>query len=40
MAPTVDHPARIVARYGRLGLLCLGELGYAQLDPRGAELLF
>jgi hypothetical protein len=32
--------SRIVARYGRLNLLCLEELGYVQLDPRGAELLF
>jgi DNA replication protein DnaC len=29
-----------VARYGRLDLLCLDELGYVQIDPRGAELLF
>lgn len=32
--------ARIVARYGRLDLLCLDEVGYVQLDTRGAELLF
>jgi DNA replication protein DnaC len=32
--------ARAVARYGRLDLLCLDELGYVHLDPRGAELLF
>jgi DNA replication protein DnaC len=32
--------SRIVARYGRLELLCLDELGYVQLDTRGAELLF
>ena len=31
---------RTVARYGRLDLLCLDELGYLTLDPRGAELLF
>jgi hypothetical protein len=31
--------SRIVARYGRLDLLCLDELGYVQLDTRGAELL-
>lgn len=31
---------RIVARYGRLDLLLLDELGYVQLDTRGAELLF
>jgi len=32
--------ARTVARYGRVDLLCLDELGYLHLDPRGAELLF
>jgi DNA replication protein DnaC len=32
--------SRIVARYGRLDLLLLDELGYVQLDTRGAELLF
>ncbi|HYA43979.1 MAG TPA: IS21-like element helper ATPase IstB [Acidimicrobiales bacterium] len=32
--------SRVVARYGRLDLLCLDELGYVKLDPRGAELLF
>jgi DNA replication protein DnaC len=32
--------SRIVARYGRLDLLCLDELGYVQLDARGSELLF
>jgi len=31
--------SRIVARYGRLDLLCLDELGYVQLDARGSELL-
>jgi DNA replication protein DnaC len=29
-----------VARYARLDLLCLDEVGYVHLDPRGAELLF
>jgi IstB-like ATP binding protein len=29
---------RLVNRYGRLDLLCLDELGYVQLDTRGAEL--
>ena len=29
-----------MARYGRLDLLLLDELGYVGLDPRGAELLF
>jgi DNA replication protein DnaC len=32
--------SRIVARYGRIDLLCLDELGYVQLDTRGSELLF
>ena len=32
--------SRLVARYGRLDLFCLDELGYVQLDARGAELMF
>jgi DNA replication protein DnaC len=32
--------SRAVGRYGRLDLLCLDELGYVQIDPKGAELLF
>jgi DNA replication protein DnaC len=32
--------SRVVGRYGRLDLLCLDELGYVQIDPHGAELLF
>lgn len=32
--------ARTINRYARLDLLCLDELGYVHLDPRGAELLF
>jgi DNA replication protein DnaC len=32
--------SRIVARYGRLDLLLVDELGYVQLDTRGAELFF
>lgn len=32
--------SRVVARYGRLDLLVVDELGYVHLDPRGAELLF
>jgi DNA replication protein DnaC len=32
--------SRVVARYARLDLLCLDEVGYVRLDPRGAELLF
>jgi DNA replication protein DnaC len=32
--------SRVVGRYGRLDLLLCDELGYVQIDPRGAELLF
>jgi DNA replication protein DnaC len=32
--------SRVVGRYGRLDLLLLDELGYVQVDHRGAELLF
>jgi len=32
--------SRLIARYGRVDLLLLDELGYVQLDTRGAELLF
>jgi DNA replication protein DnaC len=32
--------SRLVARYGRVDLLCLDEFGYVQLDARGSELLF
>lgn len=32
--------SRVVNRYARLDLLCLDEVGYVSLDPRGAELLF
>jgi DNA replication protein DnaC len=31
---------KVIARYGRVDLLCLDELGYLGLDRRGAELLF
>jgi DNA replication protein DnaC len=31
---------KTIARYGRYDLLCLDELGYMELDKRGAELLF
>ncbi len=31
---------RVVARYGHLDLLLLDELGYVQIDPLEAELLF
>lgn len=31
---------KVIARYGRVDLLCLDELGYVQLDTRGSELLF
>ncbi|GAB4079152.1 ATP-binding protein [Modestobacter muralis] len=32
--------SRVVGRYARIDLLCLDEIGYVHLDPRGAELLF
>lgn len=32
--------SRLVARYGRLDLLAIDELGYVRLDARGGELLF
>jgi DNA replication protein DnaC len=32
--------SRTIARYGRIDLLCLDELGYLELDRHGAELLF
>ena len=32
--------SRVVGKYGRLDLLCLDELGYVHIDPRGTELLF
>src|SRR5215211_7313849 len=32
--------SRVLGRYARLDLLCLDEIGYISLDPRGAELLF
>jgi DNA replication protein DnaC len=32
--------SRLVNRYGRVDLLLLDELGYLQLDRRGAELLW
>lgn len=31
---------KTTARYGRVDLLCIDELGYMELDHRGAELLF
>ncbi len=32
--------AKTIARYGRVDLLCIDELGYMELDKRGAEILF
>ena len=32
--------SKTISRYGRADLLCLDELGYMELDRRGAELLF
>jgi DNA replication protein DnaC len=31
---------KTINRYGRVDLLCVDELGYMELDRRGAELLF
>ena len=39
-ATTQRALSRVVARYGRLDLLLLDELGYVQIDRHGAELLF
>jgi hypothetical protein len=39
-SPHLRRLARLVARYGRLDLLVIDEVGYVQLDARGAELLF
>lgn len=32
--------SKTIARYGSVDLLCIDELGYMELDRRGAELLF
>jgi DNA replication protein DnaC len=32
--------AKTITRYGRVDLQCIDELGYMELDRRGAELLF
>jgi len=32
--------SKTIARYGRVALFCIDELGYLGLDQRGAELLF
>ena len=37
---TWRRSTKTIARYGRVDLLCLDELGYMELDRRGAELLF
>jgi DNA replication protein DnaC len=37
---SLSGAAKTIARYGRVDLLCIDELGYMQLDRRGAELLF
>ena len=39
-AADVKVLAKTIARYGRVDLLCIDELGYMELDRRGAELLF
>ena len=35
-----EQLTKTIARYGRVHLLCIDELGYMELDRRGAELLF
>ena len=35
-----DDRGETIARYGRVDLLCIDELGYVELDRRGTELLF
>ena len=32
--------SKTIARYGRVDLLCIDELGYMELDRRSAELCF
>jgi DNA replication protein DnaC len=41
-APAADDKqlAKTIARYGRVDLLCIDELGYMALDRRSPELLF
>lgn len=39
-AANAKELSRLVGKYTRLDLLCLDEVGYIQLDTRGAELLF
>lgn len=39
-AADAQRLSRLVGRYARLDLLLLDELGYVQIDTRGAELLF
>jgi IstB-like ATP binding protein len=38
--PTPGRLSRVVARYRRVDLLCLHELGYQELNRRGSEPLF
>jgi DNA replication protein DnaC len=38
--PPYYQLAKTIARYGRVDLLCIDELGCMQLDRRGAEMLF
>jgi DNA replication protein DnaC len=42
LAETADERqlTKVLARYSRVGLLCLDELGYLELDKAGAKLLF
>ncbi|ARE72548.1 transposase [Streptomyces sp. Sge12] len=38
--PDWKRGSKTIARYGRVDLLCIDELGYLELDRRGAEMLF
>jgi hypothetical protein len=38
--PPIRATSKTIARYGRVDLLCIDELGYMELDRHGAELLF
>lgn len=40
VGPVASQLTKAIARYGRIDLLCMDELGYMELDRRGAELLF
>jgi DNA replication protein DnaC len=39
-AATAKRLSSVIARYSKVGLLCLDEFGYLDLDKKGAKLLF